>query len=149
MTLAQVLALIAVLGVGVVYGTDVFFAVVARTALGKASERAMAEVMGRLHEVADRRMPFFGAVGLLATLGAAVATRGGPAAVAAAAEVAHLALYQSVARPVNAALTLAAAHGEPAPDARALQARWDSVIGWRAALLTVAVAALLFALTGA
>jgi hypothetical protein len=49
----------ALLGAAAVYGTDVFFCVVGRTALAQVSDAALVETMGRLHEVADRRMPLF------------------------------------------------------------------------------------------
>ena len=65
----QVLTIPAILAVGVVYGTDMFFAVVARPALGHVSEASLTEVMGRLHEYADRRMPVFGVLGMVCTLG--------------------------------------------------------------------------------
>jgi Domain of unknown function (DUF1772). len=138
----QVLTLPAILALGVVYGTDVFFAVVARPALAKVSEASLTEVMGRLHEYADRRMPFFGVLGMVCTLGLLVAAPGVLAAVALAAQAVHLGLYFGVAKPVNAALTAAATRGESLPDARRLQRRWDGVIIPRALLLGAALACL-------
>ena len=54
----------ALLGVATVFGTDVFFCVVGRTALARVGDAALVETMGRLHEVADRRMPIFGVMGI-------------------------------------------------------------------------------------
>ena len=58
----------ALLGAAAVYGTDVFFCVVGRTALPRISDAALVETMGRFHEVADRRMPMFGAIGIVGAL---------------------------------------------------------------------------------
>ena len=140
---------LAALGVGVVYGTDMFFAVVGRRALARVSDRAMIETMGRFHEVADRRMPLFGVIGLVGTAAGALASPGSIrlwALEALAAQLAWLAIYVPVAAPINARLTRAARAAESPPDGRALQGRWDSVIALRAALMTVALVALLIAL---
>ena len=58
----------ALLGAAAVYGTDVFFCVVGRTALAHVSDATLVETMGRLHEVADRRMPIFGVIGIVGAL---------------------------------------------------------------------------------
>ena len=50
-------ALIAVLGTAVVYGTDVFCAIVLRPALASVDDRALVAVTGRVHRYGDRRMP--------------------------------------------------------------------------------------------
>ena len=47
--LAKILTLIAVLGTAVVYGTDVFCAVVQRPALAVVDDRALVAVMGNVH----------------------------------------------------------------------------------------------------
>lgn len=141
----QALTIPAILAVGVVYGTDVFFAVVARPALGHVSEASLTEVMGRLHEYADRRMPVFGVLGMACTLGLIAARPGLYAAVALGALFVHLGLYFRVSKPVNAALTAAAVRGESRTDARHLQRRWDSVIVPRALLLGLALLCLALA----
>jgi hypothetical protein len=112
---AQILTIPAILALGVVYGTDVFFAVIARPALAKVSEAGTTEVMGRLHEYADRRMPFFGVLGMVCTLGLIVVAPSLYAIVAFGAQVLHLGLYFGVAKPVNAALTTAVTRGNPFP----------------------------------
>lgn len=61
MDLAKIAALIAVLGTAVVYGTDVFCAMVQRPALSHVDDRALASVMGSVHLYGDRRMPLPGA----------------------------------------------------------------------------------------
>jgi len=134
----QVLTVPAILALGVVYGTDMFFAVVARPALEHVSEASLTEVMGRLHEVADRRMPLFGVLGMACTLGLIAAAPSLYAIVAFGALLIHLGLYFRVSKPVNATLT-AANRGESLPDARQLQRRWDSVIVPRALVLGIAL----------
>ena len=140
---------LATLGVGAVYGTDMFFAVVGRRALGLVSNAAMVETMGRLHEVGDRRMPLFGVIGLGGTLAGALASTGSArlwASGALLAQLAWLAIYIRVAAPINAQLARAAHAPTSSPDGRALQDRWDRAIVLRAALMAIALGALLFAL---
>ena len=139
---------LALLGAAAVYGTDVFFCVVGRTALTHVSDAALVETMGRLHEVADRRMPIFGVIGIVGTLASIAFSRASWlwALSAVAAQVVWIVVYRSVAAPVNAELTRQArAHSVPT-DARALQARWDSVIVARVLLMGFAVVALAAAL---
>ncbi len=136
----------AILGVGVTYGTDAFFALVGRRALGRSAEGSMAEVMGRLHETADARMPVVGAVGMIAT--AAVAVTAGPGTgrrlglAALAAQVGFLGLYTTLSAPINKRLTAAAQHDQIPDDARALQRRWDRIVLARVALLAIALGGL-------
>jgi hypothetical protein len=147
----QALAALALLSTGVVYGTDVFFALVARPALRRADEASLTRVLGQLHAVGDARMPLIEATGLLATTGLALAADGWHtpagrlALLALVGLLTHLAAYLRVAKPVNQAQTAAAQHNIIPPDARALQTRWDSVIGLRAGALTLAMGALLAA----
>ena len=139
---------LALLGAAAVYGTDVFFCVVGRTALTHVSDAALVETMGRLHEVADRRMPIFGVIGIVGALASIVFSRVSWlwALSAVAAQVVWIVVYRTVAAPVNAELTRQArAHSVPT-DARALQARWDSVIVARVLLMGLAVVALAGAL---
>ncbi len=147
-TLTHTLITLATLGVGVAYGTDVFFAAIGRKALGQTADASLTDVMGRLHEYADVRMPLFAVTGMFSTLGLVFAAHLGTAAsglalAAFAALVIHLSLYLSVAKPINARLTEAArqmsAGGEAPPNARRLQQRWDSVIVPRALLLGFAM----------
>jgi hypothetical protein len=144
----QGLAALALLSTGVVYGTDVFFALVARPALRRADEASLTRVLGHLHAVADVRMPVVGATALLSTVGLAVAAGGWGtlpgrlALLALAGLLTQLVAYLRVAQPVNRAQTAAAQQDIIPPDARALQTRWDSVINLRAGALTLAMGAL-------
>ena len=69
--LAKILALIAVLGTAVVYGTDVFCAVVQRPALAVVDDRALVAVMGNVHHYGDRRMRVPGVLGGVAAIASA------------------------------------------------------------------------------
>jgi hypothetical protein len=112
------------------------------------SDAALVEVTGRLHEVADRRMPIFGVVGIGAALVSIIFSRAYLlwALSAVFAQVVFIVVYRRVSAPVNAELTRHARAGSVPADARALQARWDSVIAVRVFLVGFALLALAFAL---
>jgi len=140
-------AVIAVLGTAVVYGTDVFCALVQRPALAHVDDRALVAVMGNVHRYGDRRMPVPGGLGMAAAaVSAALAVASGrwAQAVAAGSAVGLLVLwlYLRVSAPINHQLTAAADHPELPTDALALQRSWDKVITTTAALQGMAVAAL-------
>jgi hypothetical protein len=146
--------LVAVLGTAVVYGTDVFCAMVLRPALALVDDRALVAVMGSVHRYGDRRMPVPGVLGLVATATSAVlatvAAHWAQAIVAGAALIlllVWLTLYARVSAPINRQLTAAADTGQVLPNARALQAKWDRIIGARAMLQGLALAALCVVLT--
>ena len=61
--LSQLAALAAIVGTGVVYGTDVFCALVQRPALARVDDATLTAVMGNVHRSADRRMPAPGILG--------------------------------------------------------------------------------------
>ncbi|HEY9266895.1 MAG TPA: DUF1772 domain-containing protein [Mycobacterium sp.] len=124
--ITRAVALIAVLGSAVVYGTDVFCAIVLRPALASVDDSALVAVTGSLHRYGDRRLPVPGVLGIVAT-----ATTAALGAVAA-----HWA--QAIAAAADA--------GHPLPKARVLQAQWDRAIGARATLQGLALAALCVAL---
>lgn len=146
-------ALIAVLGTAVVYGTDVFCAIVLRPALAVVDDGALVAVMGSVHRYGDRRMPVPGVLGVLATSATAVlavvAAHWAQVIAAGAALVLLLVwivLYAQVSAPINRQLTAAADAGQPLPNGRVLQAKWDRIIGARAILQGLALAALCVAL---
>jgi Domain of unknown function (DUF1772) len=147
--IAKLFALVAVLGTGVVYGTDVFCAMVQRPALARIDDRALLAVMGNVHRYGDRRMPVPGVLGLVAAAFSAVfAAASGRWTQAVAAGVAvglllvWLLIYLRVSAPINRQLIAAADRPAPSTDVRALQRNWDKVITIRAALQGLAVAAL-------
>lgn len=147
-------ALIAVLGTAVVYGTDVFCAIVLRPALAAIDDNALVAVTGSVHRYGDRRMPLPGVLGAAAAAASAVLAAVAahwPQAIAAGIAlvvlVMWIVLYTRVSAPINRQMTAAADTGQSLPNGRALQAKWDSIIGARATLQGVAVAALCVALT--
>ncbi|GAB2994451.1 DUF1772 domain-containing protein [Mycobacterium bourgelatii] len=147
-------ALVAVLGTAVVYGTDVFAAIVLRPALAAVDDRALVAVMGSVHRYGDRRMPVPGIIGGLATAATvtlAVAAGHWAQSIAAGIALALLlvwiVLYTRVSAPINRQLTAAAEAKQSLPNGRVLQAKWDNIIGARAALQGLALAALCVALT--
>jgi Domain of unknown function (DUF1772) len=142
-------ALIAVLGTAVVYGTDVFGAMVQRPALARIDDRALLAAMGNIHRYGDRRMPVPGVLGMVAAaISVAFAAASGHWTQASAGGVAvgllliWLVVYLRVAKPINRQLTAGADDPEPTTDARTLQRNWDKVITIRATLQGLAVAAL-------
>ncbi|MGA9490728.1 MAG: DUF1772 domain-containing protein [Mycobacterium sp.] len=151
--MAKIFALIAVLGTAVVYGTDVFCAMVQRPALAHVDDWALVAVMGNVHRYGDRRMPVPGALGLgAAAISAVIAAASGrwapaiAAGVAVGLLVAWLTLYLSVSAPINRRLTAAADQPGTSANTRALQHDWDKVITIRAVLQGLAVTALCAAL---
>jgi hypothetical protein len=151
--LARIAAIIAVLGTAVVYGTDVFCAMVQRPALARVDDRSLAAVMGYVHLYGDRRMPLPGVLGMIAaTASAALAALASHwlTMIAASAAVAlllvWLVLYLRISAPINRQLTAAAEAGEVTPNVRVLQSNWDRIITARAALQGLATAALCLAL---
>lgn len=93
-------------------------------------------------------MPIFGVIRIVGGLGSIAFSRVSlPWALSAVvAQVLWIAVYRSVAAPVNAELTRQARAGSVPADARSLQARWDSVIVARVLLMGFAVVALTAAL---
>jgi hypothetical protein len=153
MDVAKLFAVIGVLGMGVVYGTDVFGAIVQRPALARIDDRALLVAMGNIHRYGDRRMPIPGVLGLVA---AAISvaffaasghwTQAGAAGVAVVVFLVWLAFYLRVAKPINQQQTAAADDPSLTVDARALQRDWDKIINARAILQGLAVASLCVAL---
>jgi hypothetical protein len=151
--LVRAAAVVTVLGTGVVYGTDVFCAVVLRPALARIDDAALVTVMGHVHHYGDRRMVIPGVAGVVAaavcTVAAAVAAQWAQALAAGTALAAlsiWLLLYLRISAPVNRQLTAASDAGRVLPNGRALQAKWDSIINARAVLQGVAVIAACLAL---
>jgi uncharacterized membrane protein len=150
MQLVNVLSVLAVLCTGVVYGVDVFFAAIGQRALAESDDAAIADVMGRLHQVSDARMPMFGVTGLLATIAlAAIFPLGSPVSwltlSAIVGLLVQLSLYLIVAKPINTKMTKAVQRKEVLTDIRELQNRWDSVIVARAIAMTLAMGCLVTA----
>ena len=147
---SNVVVCLAILCVGVTYGTDAFFALVGQRALVLSSEGGVTDVMGHIHEVADARMPIVGALGILATVAFLVLAGLGTIAstlgiVALVALLLFLVLYTVYSKPINVKLKQAARSGQVLVDVRQLQARWKRVVVARTILLLIAMVCLLIA----
>ena len=145
----QLAALIAIMSVGVIYGTDTFCELVQRPALARVDDTTLTAVMGNVHHFGDRRMPVPGTLGIVASAAAIVlaALAGRPAAAltagaALAMQIVWLLLYVRISAPINRAFTAAADRHETPANARALQHDWDRIIVSRAVLQGLAIAAL-------
>jgi uncharacterized membrane protein len=151
--LAQLAALVTILGAGIVYGTDAFCAIVLRSALARVDDATLTATMGNVHRFADRRLPLPGILGIVAAGAASVlaAVAGHPGAAASAGAaflllLVWLLLYLRISAPINRTLTAATdAHQTPA-NARTLQRDWDRIIDLRTVLQGLAVAAVSAAL---
>jgi hypothetical protein len=151
--LARAAAVISILGTGVVYGTDVFSALVLRPALAAVDDRALVAVTGNVHLYGDRRMPLPGVAGLLASAASAALfgvtghwANAVSALVALAVLLVWLLLYLRISVPINKQLTNAARTGQVPSNARVLQHNWDRIITARAALQGAALIAMCAAL---
>ncbi|MDH6247231.1 DUF1772 domain-containing protein [Mycobacterium sp. OTB74] len=152
-TFTEIFAVLAILANAVIYGTDVFGAIILRPAIAAVDDRTLTQLLGQIHRIADRRFAVIGAAGLVAAVAmTAVAATSGhwvsatAGALATLALIVFLAIYTRISKPVNKTLTAAALADRVPSDARQLQARWDSVINGRVALQTVALIALCVAL---
>jgi len=147
MTITTIATLVAILGGAVIYGTDVFCALVLRPAASGAADASIADLIGRVHEYGDRRLPLPGVVSILATALASVTAVDDASriigAIAFLALLTWLAIYLRISAPINAKLRGAAASDSVPSDTRELQQRWNRVIWPRAALQGVALASLL------
>ncbi|GAC1507459.1 MAG: DUF1772 domain-containing protein [Ktedonobacteraceae bacterium] len=148
--LASLAICIAFLCVGIIFGTDAFFAFVGRKSLALSSEGAVVDVMGHIHEVADARMPVVGALGIGATLAFLLLTGLGTTAStlgigALLAQLLFLVLYNVYSKPINLKLRQAARSGEVPEDTRQLQTRWDRAVVIRALVLLIAMLCIVIA----
>jgi Domain of unknown function (DUF1772) len=146
---SRLAVVIALLGTAVIYGTDVFCALVLRPALAAIDDRALVAVMGNVHRYGDRRLPAPGVIGIAAaSVGAVLAAAAGrwPESISAATALAlllvWLVVYLRISAPINRQLSAAATAGDTPVNARALQRHWDRIINARAILQGAAVAAL-------
>lgn len=140
---------LAILGLAVIFGADVVGGLVQRTVYADLDDRTMVQVVGRGHYYADRRMPIVGiSATVLTAATAATALLWGTtltgilAAVGLTLLLVWLLSYALVAKPINTTLTAAALADEVPTNARALQARWESLLPLRVSLLAIVIALL-------
>ena len=72
LTTSLALAALAALACAVVYGTDMFAALVLRPALAALDDATLTPAAGRIHQYADQRMPLPGAASMLAAAASAL-----------------------------------------------------------------------------
>lgn len=141
--ISQILLVIANLSAGVIYGTDMFHAIVVRKATALSKDSSIADLMGHTHLVADKRMPGFGITALVCTVLCIILNvhhtymiwlSGGALLML----LSHLYLYMAIAKPVNKVMSDAVVNNIVPANIRTLQNRWESVISYRAAFLMVA-----------
>jgi hypothetical protein len=146
-TIATAVALVGILSAAVIYGTDLFCALIVRPAASGATDASVADLIGRIHDYGDRRLPIPGVASILAAALAIAITNTTPARVGAAvalvALLAWLAIYLRISAPINKRLRAAAASHTVPADTKELQQRWDRVIWVRAILQAVALAGLI------
>ena len=146
--LMQVLNGVAIVATAVVFGTDVFFALVGKKAAAKSKDASIADLTAHFHEVADARMPIIGITAIVTTLMQVIlaglkTTHGQLASVALVALLGHLAIYFTISKPVNNIMVDGIKFGRIVSNIRVLQQRWDKVIGLRALLLLLAMMGLI------
>ena len=135
---------IAIVATAVLFGTDVFFALVGKKAAAKSKDSSVADIMGHFHEIADARMPVIGVTAIITTLlqivlYGATSYGGELAIIALTVLLIHLAIYFRISKPVNNIMVEGIKFGRIVGNIRQLQQRWDKVIELRAVLLLVAI----------
>ena len=135
---------IAIICTAVVFGTDVFFALIGKKSAIKSKDSSIADVFGHFHEVADIRMPFFGATAILATIIQIIiygihSISGKLSMAALMGMISQLLIYLLISKPVNVIMVDSVKYGRVLNNVRGLQERWDKVIFWRAISLFLAI----------
>ena len=137
-------SLIGILSTAVVFGTDMFFLTIGRSALRLASASAGTEIMGFFHMFADARMPVWGVLAILSNFLLLVLSRSGQRwfyLVSLLALILFVILYNLLSKPINRIQTEAAKAGKGLDNGRELQASWDRVLLIRVPLLVVSLLA--------
>jgi hypothetical protein len=135
-------SIIGILSTAVVFGTDIFFLTVGRSALRLAAESAATEVMGFIHMFADARMPIWGLLAILSNVLLGVLNSGAHRWLYVASLstlILFVVFYNLLSKPINRAQTEAARVGETLNNGRELQASWDKVLLIRVPLLAVSM----------
>ena len=138
------LSLIGILSTAVVFGTDMFFLTIGRSALRLASPSAGTEIMGFFHMFADARMPIWGVSAILSNFLLVLFSRDGQRWFYLASLlmlVLFVIIYNRLSEPINRLQTEAAKNGERLNNGRELQASWDRALIIRVPLLVVSLLA--------
>ena len=139
-----VASLAGILSTAVVWGTDIFFLTVGRSALRLASISAVTEVMGFLHMFADARMPIWGASAILSNFLLVLFGRTGQRwlyGVALLTLLVFVIVYNRWSKPINRLQTEAAKSGRNLENGRDLQTAWGRSLVIRVPLLMLSMLA--------
>jgi hypothetical protein len=148
----SLLSLAGIVSTAVVFGTDMFFSTVGRSALRRASSSAGTEIMGFFLMFADARMPIWGILAILSNLVLAVTIKSGQRGFCVASLlmlIPFVIVYNRVSQPINRLQTEAAQTGARLDNGRELPASWERVLPIRVLLLVVSVLAQCIALLAA
>ena len=143
------LSLVGILSTAVVFGTDMFFLTIGRSALRLASPSAGTEIMGFFHMFADARMPIWGVSAILSNFFLALFSGSGHRGFYFASLsmlILFVVIYNRLSKPINRLQTEAAKTGGGLDNARELQASWDRSVMIRTPLLVVSLLAQCLAL---
>jgi len=139
-----VASLIGILSTAVVWGTDIFFLTIGRSALKSATISASTEVMGFFHLFADARMPIWGASAILCNVLLVFFGSAGQRwfyGTSLLMLLAFLIVYNLWSKPINLIQTNAAKNGRILANGRELQAAWDRSLVIRVPLLMLSMLA--------
>src|SRR5579862_292760 len=143
------LSLVGIPSTAVVFGTDMFFLTIGRSALRLASPSAGTEVMGFFHMFADARMPIWGVLAIFSNHLLVVLSTSGLRWFYLASLlmlILFVILYNLLSKPINRLQTEAAKTGARLDNGRELQTSWDRVLLIRVPLLIVSLLAQCLAL---
>lgn len=144
-------SLIGILSTAVVFGTDMFFLTVGRSALRLASPSVATEVIGFIHFFGDARMPIWGVLAILSNLLLGLFSRGGHRGLyllSISVLILFVVIYNGLSKPINRLQTESARTGKTLDNARELQASWDRSVMIRIPLLVASLLAQCLALLG-
>ena len=137
-------SLVGILSTAVVFGTNMFFLTIGRSALRLASPAAGTEIMGFFHMFADARMPIWGVSAILSNFLLVLFSWAGQRWFYLASLlmlILFVIIYNRLSKPINRLQTEAAKNGERLNNGRELQASWDRSLIIRVPLLVVSLLA--------
>ena len=137
-------SLAGLISTAVIFGTDMFFLTVGRSALRSAAESAATEVMGFIHLFGDRRMPIWGVSAISSNLLLVLFSGSSHRAfylLSLSMLILFVVIYNRFSKPINRLQTAAAKTGGRLDGARVLQASWDRSLTMRVPLLAVSMLA--------
>jgi glucan phosphoethanolaminetransferase (alkaline phosphatase superfamily) len=135
---------VGILSTAVVFGTDMFFLTIGRSALRLASVTAGTEVMGFFHMFADARMPTWGVTAILSNILLACLSGSEQRWFYLASLlmlILFVVIYARLSKPINRLQTEAARTGKSLVNGRELQELWGRSLILRVPLLIASLLA--------